>query len=138
MLSFGKRRRSRHSRKRSLRRRSRHRSLSVFERVGNRVHVLGRGGKLKKLKIKMDRKSGREYYVSGKRKTKHYIEGKVRRRRRSFGSGASSTLGMMGNFRPPAQMSLAQATTGFSAPQMANHLMGIRKSDLSNFYTEIK
>ncbi len=49
----------------------------------------------------------------------------------------NSLLNMMGNFRPSAEMSLAQSTTGMSAPQMMQHVGGISKSDLSNFYTNI-
>jgi hypothetical protein len=46
-------------------------------------------------------------------------------------------LNFMGNFQPPAQMSLAQSTTGMSAPQMIGHLKGIPLSVRSNFYTNI-
>ena len=89
---------------------------------------------MKSLKIKVDHE-GREYYVSGKRKTKHFLDSKVsRRRRRRFGG---SLLNIMGNFQPPAMMSLAQSTTGDSAPQMINHMRGIPLGLRSNFYTNI-
>ena len=42
-------------------------------------------------------------------------------------------LSYMGNFQP-ALMSLAQSTTGMSAPQMSGHVGGIPKSLLSNFF----
>ena len=110
---------------------------------------------MKVLKVKKDRE-GREYYTSGKRKTKHFLEGKARRRRgsrrsrrgsrrrsrgrrrRSFGYMKNSLLDIMGNFQPPAMMSLAQSTTGMSAPQMIGHIGGIPKSLRSNFYTNIR
>jgi len=160
LFGFGKRsrRRSRRSRRVS-RSRSRRSKKGSFERVGNKVHVSGKRGKTKVLKIKRD-KDGREYYVSGKRKTKHFLEGKGRRRsrrsrksrrrsrrsrksrrsrrsRRRFGYMKNTLLNFMGNFQPSAQMSLAQSTTGMSAPQMIGHVKGISKSDLSNFYTNI-
>lgn len=154
VFGFGKRsrrRRSRRSKRRS--RRSRRRSRGSFERVGNKIHIAGRKGK-KVLKIKKD-KDGREYYVSGKRKTKHFLEGgKSRRRsrrsrrgsrksrrgrrsrRRHFGYMKDTLLNFMGNFQP-AQMSLAQSTTGMSAPQMIGHMKGVPLSVRSNFYTNI-
>ena len=137
---------SRRSRRGSRRRGSRRRSRrnSGIERIGNKVKVAGRGGKIKSLKVKKD-KEGREYYVSGKRKTKHFLEGKKRRRstrrrrsaRRNFGYMKNGLINMMGNFRPSAQMSLAQSTTGMSAPQMIGHMNGIPPSLRSNFYTNI-
>ena len=49
----------------------------------------------------------------------------------------NTLLNFMGNFNPPAQMSLAQSTTGMPANQMINHMNNVSKSDRSNFYTEI-
>ena len=60
-----------------------------------------------------------------------------RSRRRRFGYMKNGLLSYMGNFQP-ALMSLAQSTTGMSAPQMSGHVGGIPKSLLSNFYTEIQ
>lgn len=130
-----KSRKHRHSRK-SRRVSYRKRRSSKIQRVGNKVNIIGRGGKIKSFKVKTNMKNGRDYYVSGKRKTKHYLTAK-RRTSRRFGSGKDSLLNMMGNFSP-AEMSLAQSTTGMSAPQMQQHLNGISRSDLSNFYTNIQ
>jgi len=41
---------------------------------------------------------------------------------------------MMGNFRPSAEMSLAQSTTGMSASQMEQHMAGIPMNLRANFY----
>lgn len=49
-----------------------------------------------------------------------------------------SLLDIMGNFQPSSMMSLAQSTTGMSAPQMINHMKGVPLSVRSNFYTNIK
>jgi len=49
----------------------------------------------------------------------------------------NSLLNYMGNFRPSSQMSLAQSTTGMSAPQMVGHMRGVPLSLRSNFYTNI-
>jgi hypothetical protein len=143
MTSFGFGRRSRKRKTRRSRRSRRSRRVSRrsrLGRVGNRINVAGRGGKIKSLKIKTT-KDGRQYYVTGKRKTKHYLEGSGKRRRRGSRSGRrfgnDSLLSIMGNFSP-AQMSLAQSTTGMSAPQALGHLRGISKSNLSNFYTNIR
>jgi hypothetical protein len=54
-------------------------------------------------------------------------------RRRSFGS-KDSLSNMMGNFRPPAEMSFAQSTTGMAPSQMANHMGDIPPSLRDNFY----
>lgn len=154
LFGFGKRsrrrsrtRRSRSRRSRSRRSRSRRRSRrsrgrkGSFERVGNKIHIVGRKGK-KILKIKKN-KDGREYYISGKRKTKHFLDkvSKRRTRRRSrsgrrFGYMKNTLLDFMGNYQP-AQMSLAQSTTGMSAPQMIAHMNRIPLSVRSNFYTNI-
>jgi hypothetical protein len=178
LFGFGKRSRKRRSRRSSRRSRrvSRRRSRrsrrgsrrGSFERVGNKVHIVGKKGKTKVLKIKKD-KDGREFYVSGKRKTKHFLEGgkvgkrsrrgsrrsrrvsrrrsrrsrrsrRVSRRRsrrsRRFGYMKNTLLNFMGNFQP-AEMSLAQSTTGMSAPQMIRHMKGVPLSVRSNFYTNI-
>lgn len=135
MYSFGRKTRKhskRSGRKRSGRKRSGHKRSKSIKRVGNKVIVNGRGGKQKTLKVKKN-SQGREYYVSGKRKTKHFLSSN---RVRSFGN-KGSLLNIMGNFQPPAQMSLAQSTTGFSAPQMNRHMSQIARSDLSNFYNNI-
>lgn len=141
LFGFGKRsrRRSRKSKRRS--RRSRRSRKSSFERVGNKIHISGRKGKTKVLKIKKN-KDGREYYVSGKRKTKHFLDSrktrKSRKSRRRFGYMKNTLLNYMGNFQPPAMMSLAQSTTGYSAPQMIGHMDDVALSNRSNFYTNIK
>jgi hypothetical protein len=46
-------------------------------------------------------------------------------------------LSMMGNFRPPAEMSLAQSTTGMSPDQMRQHMAGIPPALRSNFFNNI-
>jgi hypothetical protein len=126
LFGFGKRSRRRSHRSRRSKRVSRRSRRGSFERVGNKVHVVGKKGKTKVLKIKKNAE-GREYYVSGKRKTKHFLGGKVRKSRRSrrvsrrksrksrrvsrrksrrsrrrFGYMKNSLLNMMGNFQPPS------------------------------------
>jgi len=46
----------------------------------------------------------------------------------------NSLLDFMGNFQPSAQMSLAQSTTGMSAPQMMRHLGNTPANLKANFY----
>lgn len=98
----------------------------------HRISIKGRGGKMKSLKIRIAR-DGREYYVSGKTKKKHFLSKRKRSSKRHFGS-KDSLINYMGNFQPPAQMSLAQSTTGFSAPQMRAHMKNIPQNLKSNFY----
>lgn len=149
LFGFGRRRRSRRGSKRSKRsRRSRRgskrsrRSSSKHERVGNKLKIVGKGGKVKSFKIRKT-EHGLEYYVSGKRKTKHFLGGvkkhsrRKHRRSRKFGYMKDSLLDIMGNFQPSAEMSLAQSTTGLSAPQMISHMNDISLNNRSNFYTNV-
>jgi hypothetical protein len=144
-FEFGKRSRKRRSsrsrrvskgRSRSRRSRSRHSRRGSYKRVGNKINVVVRG-KTKSLKVKKN-KEGREYYVSGKRRTKHFLEGSVKRSKRSSRSRRKfgGLIDIMGNFSP-AEMSLAQSTTGLSAPQMIRHIGEIPPSLRSNFYTNL-
>lgn len=146
--------------KKSSRRTNRRRSIKKYiKRVGNKVHVNSRGGKIKILKVKVN-KNGREYYVSGINKTKHYLSKRrkvsrkasrrgsrrgsrrrsrrgSRRRSRKFGYNKNTLLSMMGNFAP-AEMSLAQSTTGLSPEQMIIKMDNTPLSNRSNFYTNFK
>ena len=163
IFGFGKRSRSRRSRRvnrrrnrRSNRRRSRRsnlrrhsrkgslahwksfahsKSFAVHMTIGNKIYFI-KNNKTKVFKIKKN-KDGRRYYVSGKRK--HFLDSKVHRRshRRSFGYMKNTLLNYMGNFQPSAKMSLAQSTTGMSAPQMIGHMNQVPLSSRSNFYTNI-
>ena len=119
----------------SLRRRSKRSSVRVGNKISKlvRMRTRGRSTTVKKVfKIKKS-KDGREYYVSGKKKTRHYLS-KRRSSRRSFGDMKDSLSNMMGNFRP-AQMSLAESTTGFGPDQMAQHMADVPPSLLPEFYT---
>lgn len=127
MFEFGKKTRRN---RRSLRRGS-------VERKGNRISIRSVRGKTKILKIRKNF-DGREYYVSGKRKTKHFLDKRKSRRKRHFGYMKDGLINYMGNFQPNSQMSLAQSTTGMSASQMIDHLKNIPSSVRSNFYTNIK
>ncbi len=55
---------------------------------------------------------------------------------RRFGN-KGGLLDIMGNFRPPAQMSYAQSYTGLSPDQMARHMANIPPSLRDGFYTYI-
>jgi hypothetical protein len=104
-------------------------SKKVSKRVGNKLKIVSRG-KTKTFKVKKNC-DGREYYVSGKRKTKHYLS----KKRRHFGNSKGSLIDIMGNFRPEAEMSFAQSTTGMSAPQMLNHMGDVPLNLRANNYT---
>ncbi len=69
--------------------------------------------------------SGKSKRNTKKRNTK---KRSIRKMKHNFGN----LLSMMGNFSP-AEMSLAQSTTGLSAPQMRMHLEGILPSDIPNY-----
>ncbi len=121
---------------RSRSRKNRVSRRSKSKRVGNRINIVKRG-RSKSFKIKKN-KDGREYYMSGKKKTKHFLSKKKRHSKRSRKFGSGGLINIMGNFNPPAQMSLAQSTTGMSAPQMFGHMKGVPLSLRSNFYTNIR
>lgn len=85
----------------------------------------------------MSRKHRRTHRKSRKVHRKSHKKSRRTRRTRKlskkFGS-KSSLLNYMGNFRPPAEMSLAQSFVGNGPNQQMNHVNNIPQGLRANFY----
>lgn len=112
-------------------------------RVRNEVYITDSRGNTKVFKVKLNKKNGREYYVTGVKKVKNYLDrmrvsnskSKPKSLKKSTRSSKSRRRRLS---RRSFGMSLGESITqnyiGMDAKQFNNHMGGINKNDLSNFY----
>lgn len=135
-LSYGRKRKrtTKRRRKRRTHKRSR-RKCSTRKRSRRPRRRFGQAPPQPQQVIRMSfigrkkRKSSKSRRRRTSRRTKH-------RTRRRFGRMPNGQQ-IMGNFRPPAEMSTFQSYTGMGDGQTSRHLRNIDLSDRANFYSNV-